>query len=111
MNKLLGLGALLTGAAAAYLIIAPSPIDPVAWEAPPIPLMSGALEPNDTLMKAELIGKGAIHGPEDTAVDAEGRLYASLHNSQPALDEVAGLLASLREAWAEIRSQVQPAAA
>jgi sugar lactone lactonase YvrE len=82
MNKLLGLGALLTGAAAAYLIIAPSPIDPVAWEAPPIPLMSGALEPNDTLMKAELIGKGAIHGPEDTAVDAEGRLYASLHNGQ-----------------------------
>ena len=82
MNKLLGLGALLTGAAAAYLIIAPSPIDPVAWEAPPIPLMSGALEPNDTLMKAELIGKGAIHGPEDTAVNAEGRLYASLHNGQ-----------------------------
>lgn len=82
MNKLLGLGALLTGAAAAYLVIAPSPIDPLAWEAPPIPLMSGALEPNDTLMKAELIGKGAIHGPEDTAVDAEGRLYASLHNGQ-----------------------------
>jgi flagellar protein FliS len=37
-------------------------------------------------------------------------LYANLHNSQPALDEVAGLLATLREAWAEIRSQVQPAA-
>ena len=36
-------------------------------------------------------------------------LYANLHNSQPALDEVAGLLATLREAWAEIRSQVQPA--
>lgn len=36
-------------------------------------------------------------------------LYANLHNSQPALDEVAGLLASLREAWAEIRSKVQPA--
>ena len=38
-------------------------------------------------------------------------LYANLHNSQPALDEVAGLLDSLREAWASIRSQVQPAAA
>ena len=82
MNKLLGLGALLTGAAAAYLIIAPSPIDPLAWEAPPIPLMTGVLEPNDTLMKAELLGQGALHGPEDTAVDAQGRLYAALHNGQ-----------------------------
>ena len=36
-------------------------------------------------------------------------LYANLHNSQPALDEVAGLLATLREAWAEIRGKVQPA--
>ena len=40
---------------------------------------------------------------------SERLLYANLHNSQPALDEVAGLLATLREAWAEIRSQVQPA--
>ena len=38
-------------------------------------------------------------------------LYANLHNSQPALDEVAGLLDSLREAWASIRSQVRPVAA
>ena len=42
---------------------------------------------------------------------SERLLYANLHNSQPALDEVAGLLATLREAWAEIRSQVQPSAA
>ena len=82
MNKLLGLGALLTGAAAAYLIIAPSPIDPVAWEAPPIPLMSGALEPNDTLMKAELLARGQVHGPEDTAMDAQGQLYSGLHDGK-----------------------------
>jgi flagellar protein FliS len=42
---------------------------------------------------------------------SERLLYANLHNSQPALDEVAGLLATLREAWAEIASQVKPAAA
>lgn len=39
---------------------------------------------------------------------SERLMYANLHNSQPALDEVSGLLATLREAWAEIRSQVQP---
>lgn len=33
-------------------------------------------------------------------------LYANLHNSQPALDEVAKLLGTLRDAWAEIGSQV-----
>ncbi len=42
---------------------------------------------------------------------SERLLYANLHNSQPALDEVAGLLSTLREAWASIRSQVQPAVA
>lgn len=33
-------------------------------------------------------------------------LYANLHNNQAALDEVAGLLASLREAWQGIADQV-----
>ena len=42
------------------------------------PPLTGVLEPNDTLMKAELIAQGQLHGPEDTAVDASGRLYASL---------------------------------
>lgn len=32
-------------------------------------------------------------------------LYANLHNSQPALEEVSGLLATLREAWAGISSK------
>ena len=37
---------------------------------------------------------------------SERLLYANLHNSQPALDEVAKLLGTLRDAWAEIGSQV-----
>jgi len=41
----------------------------------------------------------------------ERLLYANLHNSQPALDEVAGLLATLREAWAGIAGQVKTATA
>lgn len=40
--------------------------------------MTGVLEPNDTLMKAELLGQGQLHGPEDTAVDSQGRVYAGL---------------------------------
>ncbi|UVE16517.1 SMP-30/gluconolactonase/LRE family protein [Pseudomonas sp. LS44] len=82
MKKLLGLIALLLVAVAAYLAVTPSPIDPLAWDAPQAPSMTGVLEPNDTLMKAELLAKGQIHGPEDTAVDAQGRVYAGLHDGR-----------------------------
>ncbi len=38
-------------------------------------------------------------------------LYANLRNSQPALDEVSGLLATLREAWAGITGKAEAAVA
>jgi YD repeat-containing protein len=82
MKKLLGLLALLIAALAIYLAVTPSPIDPQAWDAPKAPTMTGVLEPNDTLMKAELIALGQVHGPEDTAVDAQGRLLAGLHDGR-----------------------------
>ncbi|SDI06782.1 Sugar lactone lactonase YvrE [Pseudomonas benzenivorans] len=82
MKKLLGLLALVIAAAALYLAATPSPIEPLAWQAPPAPAMSGVLEPNDTLMKAELLGLGQVQGPEDTAVDAQGRLYSGLHDGR-----------------------------
>lgn len=69
-------------AAIGYIAFVPSPIDPLAWEAPKAPAMTGVLEPNDTLMKAELLARGQVHGPEDTAVDAEGRVYAGLHDGR-----------------------------
>ena len=64
----------LLAAAASYLALTPSPIDPLPWDAAPAPAMTGALEPNDTLMKAELLARGQVHGPEDTAVDGQGVL-------------------------------------
>jgi sugar lactone lactonase YvrE len=82
MKKLLGLLLALVAAVAIYLAITPSPIDPLAWDAPQAPLMTGVLEPNDTLMKAELLGRGQVHGPEDTAVDGQGRVYAGLHDGR-----------------------------
>ncbi|WP_339512778.1 SMP-30/gluconolactonase/LRE family protein [Pseudomonas sp. RL_15y_Pfl2_60] len=78
MKKLLGLLILLIACAAVFLAVTPSPINPVAWQAPKAPAMTGVLEPNDTLMKAQLIAKGKVHGPEDTAVDGQGRVYAGL---------------------------------
>ncbi len=82
MKKLLGLLCLALAATALYLALTPSPIDPLAWQAPAPPAMTGVLEPNDTLMKAELLGKGQVHGPEDSAVDAQGRLYSGLSDGR-----------------------------
>ncbi|WP_160288975.1 SMP-30/gluconolactonase/LRE family protein [Pseudomonas knackmussii] len=78
MKKLASLLVLLVAALAIYLVVTPSPIDPVAWTPPTAPKLTGVLEPNDTLMKAELLGQGQVHGPEDTAVDKDGRVYAGL---------------------------------
>ena len=77
MKKLLGLLTVLFAGVALYLALTPSRIDPLAWDAPKAQAMTGLLEPNDTRMKAELLGKGQLHAPEDTAVDAQGRVYAS----------------------------------
>ena len=82
MKKLLGLFLALLVAAALYLVVTPSPIDPLAWQAPQAPLLTGVLEPNDSLMKAELLGRGQVHGPEDTAVDSQDRVYAGLHDGR-----------------------------
>ena len=57
------------------LIALKSPIDPVAYNAPEAPALTGVLEPNDLLQKAELLAKGKINGPEEVAVDEKGRLY------------------------------------
>jgi len=57
------------------LITLKSPVDPVAYNAPQKPAMTGMLAPNDLLQRAELLAKGKINGPEEVAVDEKGRLY------------------------------------
>lgn len=82
MKKFLGLVVLLVAALAVYLAFTPSPIDPLAWTPPKAPPMTGVMEPNDTLMKAELLAQGQIVGPEDTAVDSQGQVFAGLDDGR-----------------------------
>lgn len=52
-----------------------APIDPEAFT-PPIPQeLAGVLAPNNLLHKAELLAIGKINGPEEIAVDSQGRVY------------------------------------
>lgn len=62
---------LLTGT----FLLSPSPVDSQAWEAPSPPSLRGVLAPNERLRLADLLARGEVYGPEDTAFDDEGRLY------------------------------------
>lgn len=58
-----------------YLACWPVPVDPVAWQAPPAPALTGVFAPNERLGPlTDLPLLGEI-GPEHVTVDAQGRLY------------------------------------
>lgn len=58
-----------------YLVLAESPIDPIAYMPPPKPELTGSLAPNEALRGAEILAQGQIVGPEDVDVDEQGRIY------------------------------------
>lgn len=62
-----------------YLLFWPVDLAPVAWQAPPNPGYTGAFAENRALTDAELLDLGAYHGPEDLALDPQGRVYVSTH--------------------------------
>jgi sugar lactone lactonase YvrE len=65
-----------------YLAFVPAPIDSAAYRPPPAPAMTGVLAPNAALRGAELLGQGQINGPEDVAVDAQGRVYGGTEDGR-----------------------------
>lgn len=73
---------LLLGLFAGYLAVAPSAIDPLAWEPPPVPALAGPLAPNQRLADATLLAVGKIDGPEDPETDAQGRLYGGTNRGE-----------------------------
>ncbi len=65
-----------------YLVFWPTPVDPAAWSAPPNPGYSGPFAVNDKLKGLQTFSIGDNHGPEDVAIDAQGRIYASTHEGR-----------------------------
>lgn len=59
----------------AYLLLAPVPINPVAWEAPVNPGYTGVFAANTRLSAMQLVPIGGDTGPEAIARDADGRFY------------------------------------
>lgn len=58
------------------LLALPAPIRSSAWEPPRPPNLEGALAVNDALRDAERLAGGQLVGPNDLALDAQGRIYA-----------------------------------
>ncbi|HEA68089.1 MAG TPA: SMP-30/gluconolactonase/LRE family protein [Desulfobacterales bacterium] len=65
-----------------YFVAWPVPIDPVAWEAPPNPGYTGSFAVNERLKGVETLGIAGSYGPEDIALDSQGRIYAATHGGR-----------------------------
>ncbi|WP_414433747.1 SMP-30/gluconolactonase/LRE family protein [Alloalcanivorax venustensis] len=80
MKKIIVL--LFVAAAAAYLLLWPVPVDPVAWDAPEAPELTGPYAANDELADVERLAAGQGHGPEDVAIDDQGNLYVGYEDGR-----------------------------
>ncbi len=67
---------------AVYITAWPTAIDPAAYEPDEPPAMEGVLEPNDRLRGAVRIAEGAVDGPEDVEVGADGLIYAGTQDGR-----------------------------
>jgi sugar lactone lactonase YvrE len=65
-----------------YLLFWPVPIDPTAWTPPEVPALEGIYQPNNLLASVERLGAGVGIGPEDVAVDSQGRIYGGMEDGR-----------------------------
>ena len=72
---LVGAAVLLVGAMLGYLLLAPVPVEPHAWQ--PLAFEPTAWSPS-AFPDAQRTDLPDGYGPEDIEVDAEGRVYAGL---------------------------------
>jgi sugar lactone lactonase YvrE len=69
---------LVVAIVAGFLLLAPTPIDPVAYDPPTAPPLTGVLEPNTLLRDATPLAAGQIAGPEDVEPEADGSVLTGL---------------------------------
>ncbi|MDH5674572.1 MAG: SMP-30/gluconolactonase/LRE family protein [Myxococcales bacterium] len=65
-----------------YFFSWPVPVEPVAWQPPANPGYSGPHARNSRLGPLEELSIGDAHGPEDLAIDGQGRIYAATHDGR-----------------------------
>ncbi|MFZ5572625.1 MAG: SMP-30/gluconolactonase/LRE family protein [Thermodesulfobacteriota bacterium] len=59
-----------------------APIAPAAYSPPEPQELSGVLLPNNLLQQADLLALGKINGPEEVALDSQGRVYGGTQDGK-----------------------------
>jgi sugar lactone lactonase YvrE len=75
---MLGMTTILLLGMGAWLTLAPVPVDPVAWRAPPNPGFTGPYAANTRLASLSMIDLDGAVGPEHIAMGPDGQLYAAV---------------------------------
>lgn len=65
-----------------FFLLRSAPIDPAAYTPPQSRALTGVLAPNTLLGGAELLARGRIDGPEEVALDREGRVYGGTQDGK-----------------------------
>ncbi|HEU4876065.1 MAG TPA: SMP-30/gluconolactonase/LRE family protein [Pyrinomonadaceae bacterium] len=78
---ILGVG-LIIAIGLAYMLFAPVPIDPGAWNPPVAPTLTGQYQQNTRLAPVEKLTLGDGHKPEDVALDADGKIYGGFEDGR-----------------------------
>ena len=73
---------LLVAAALIYLLLAPTKIDPVAWQPPAAPSLTGPYQQNSRLSSIQRLSLGEGREPEDVALDNAGRIYGGFNDGR-----------------------------
>ncbi len=78
MRPALTVASILLGLGLLYLVTWPVPVEPVAWQAPENPGMTGAFTPNDQLARARPIDISPYTGAENAVIGTDRHIYATV---------------------------------
>ncbi len=78
IKKSAGAAAILVVILLGYLLIAPVPVEPVAWSAPQDEGYRGVHSANTRLAGLNIIDLGKEEGPEHVAIGPDGKLYVAV---------------------------------
>jgi sugar lactone lactonase YvrE len=82
IKRLVLLVVLLIAAASIYLLLAPVKIDPVAWQPPISPGLTGPYQQNSRLSSTKRVFIGDGKAPEDVAIDSMGQIYGGFDDGR-----------------------------
>ncbi len=60
----------------------PVPITPASWTPPDAPILAGQFQQNSRLTTTQRLSLGTGFGPEDVALDAQGRIYGGFEDGR-----------------------------